>query len=135
MKFLNILLLTIVITKCASLPEENAPFKVLKAVHNTTDKATVLELMLDNTSNIVFDRMYYQNKVAEAVVKENSVFGNFTKPKLDIQLHGDSKKEFGNKPLIKNVKPPFEIKENEAILSYKIGDETKYIKVKNIEKK
>jgi len=134
MKIFNIILLAIGLTKCASLPEEKAPFKVIKAVSSLTTTAKKLTFTIDEATEVVFENIYYQDKIAKAIVDGNQVYGNFLKDKrkLDMQLHGDSKKEFGNKAPEKKLDFPFEIAKNEAIISYKEGEDIKYFKVKNI---
>jgi len=134
MKIFKIILLAIGLAKCASLPEEKAPFKVIKAVSSSTATATKLTFIVEGATAVIFDSIYYQNKITKAIVEGNQVYGSFlnTKRKLDIQLHGDSKQEFGNRPPEKKADFPFEIENNEAIISYKEGEDIKYFKVKNV---
>ena len=58
-------------------------------------------------------------------------FNNSNREKYDIIIDADRKKEINNKPP-ETVKIPFELKENEAVISYKEDGKTKYFKIENI---
>lgn len=92
--------------------------------------------------NLVLDSLYFQGKAVKLEKKDNKngllYIGRFASninQKEDIIMHEDPKKEYGNKPSVPQVKMPFEIKENEAIVSYKVNDATKYFKIENIKSK
>ena len=93
------------------------------------------------TDNIVFDSIYFNNKVEKLMVapldNEFILTGNFaeTNPKRkDVVLSGNPKEEFGNQPpkIEKNL--PFKLNENEAIISYLIKGKKRYYLLKNIKK-
>jgi len=81
------------------------------------------------------DSVYFRNQIVHLVREEsaeNSVFtGSFTTSNLphDYILHSDPKQEFGNKPPVTVSKLPFEIKENEAVVSYFYKDKLNYYKI------
>jgi len=86
--------------------------------------------------------LFFRGKKRKVKIKklENGnkiVLAKFNNPntnKFDLQLQGDAKKEFGNKPSKKETDIPFELKDSEAIISYLEDNELKYFKLKNLEK-
>ncbi|NOY47975.1 MAG: hypothetical protein GXO84_07235 [Chlorobi bacterium] len=94
--------------------------------------------------SITLDSVYFRGKATKLSVKyqnKNMYVGNFINPskqKHDIIMSGDSKAEYGNKlpPSSKEQKPiPFELKDDECVISYIDGKKTKYFKVGNIVEK
>ncbi|MFZ2284223.1 MAG: hypothetical protein WAV86_10130 [Lutibacter sp.] len=120
--------------------QNEAPFKVLEATYTNsvgeqTDLIrTTIRITLKN-KDIQLDSVYFRNNKAplkRVDNDENSVFtGSFTASKTphDYILHSDPKQEFGNKPPVTVSKSPFEIKENEAIVSYFYKDNINYYKI------
>ena len=104
-------------------------------------KGTLVSVKLNNPdAKIIFDSIYFNNKAVKLqsnlIKNELTLKGNFvvtTKPN-DIILHADPKKEFGNSPPKLAAKIPFELAENEAVISYTINDKKRYFKVENIKK-
>ncbi|WP_299668295.1 hypothetical protein [uncultured Polaribacter sp.] len=145
MKILSILTILIGFSQCGSNKfVKNPPFKVAKAFYNNWVggqpgvSGTKLELHLTNASEINFDSLYFQNKKTKVELTDLSdklqVIGHFSTSKRadrDLILDIDPKKEFNNTPPMIE-KFPFELKENEAILSYKKGEKTRYFKIENI---
>ena len=91
--------------------------------------------------NIAFDSIYFKSNVAKVNVQimdqEIKLTGNFIKinPKdRDLILSGDAKEEFGNKPPKKLPKIPFEMADNEVIISYFIKKKKRYFRLKNLQK-
>lgn len=127
--------------------EKDAPAKVSKAIFQDWSggkgsRGTLVTITLDKpTDAIVFDSIYFQGNVeklsAETTKKHILLKGNFitsTFPKRDLILSSDPKEEFGNTPPPVKAKITFELENNEAIISFKKGDKTKYFLVKNIKK-
>lgn len=123
-----------------SKAQNNHPFKVLEATYaNTVGEqpdlvVTTLKITLNN-KEIQLNSIYFRNNNAplkRVDNDENSVFsGSFTTSKTphDYILDSDPKQEFGNKPPVTVSKLPFEIKENEAIVSYFYKDKFNYYKI------
>lgn len=95
-------------------------------------------------TSIILDSVYFRGRVTKLSPKyedKNIYVGNFIdqkKLKQDIIMSGDPKAEFGNKlPItqeeIKDI--PFDLKEDECVISYIDGKKTKYFKVDNIAEK
>lgn len=150
MKLIGILILALSLTKCASVKmENNHPFKIksasyshvtggLKGSYNSTN------LIINFTAEkpVDFKKVYFQNKITKAVVEQQNDKQYITaryktsfNDRKDLILHADPKKEFGNTPSAPTEEFPFELKENEAMVSYVIGEKIHYIKVESIVKK
>lgn len=86
------------------------------------------------------DSVYFRGKVAKLEIIPDSLLlvgrfkTDFNQPK-DMVMHKDPKKEFGNEmpEIPKNF--PFDLKDDECVISYLEGQKTKYFKVKNIVQK
>ena len=85
---------------------------------------------------------YFRGKIADVSLKSNdgswfaeANFKNTNMGKPDMVMHADSKKEVGNAPPKLNEKIPFELQEDECVLSYLDGDKVKYFKLVGIKEK
>ena len=92
-------------------------------------------------SEMVFDSIYFNNKVVKVTSQNNegqliltANFINVNPKDRDLILSGDPKEEFGNKPPAKLPEIPFELDQNEAIVSYFVNEKKRYFRVKNISK-
>lgn len=91
--------------------------------------------------DIEIDSVFFRGKSAKLTTKPQNkslYIGRFTsdanKPH-DIVMSSDEQQEYGNKmPKAKEV-IPFELRDNECVVSYKVGSKTKYFKIENIEEK
>lgn len=149
MKIVGVIFFALIFVKCAGLKlEENPPFKITEATHTNFvggmpgSGGTNVTFYLEASSTVVFDSIYFNGRKTKTQLKKdkkgNFLLGKFyvlqNTPKADIQLHKDVTKEYGNKPPIPKETIPFYLKENEAIISYKEGENTKYFKVENLKK-
>ena len=116
------------------------PFKVLEAtyVNSVGEQPDLVETTIKisiNNKEIQLDTVYFRNHKAPLKLVDstkNSIFsGSFiTSTTLhDYILHSDPKQEFGNKPPVTGSKLPFEIKDNEAVVSYFYKDKINYYKI------
>ena len=91
-------------------------------------------------AELLLDSVYFRGKAAKLEFKKEAMMfvGRYTSEinkKKDLILSGDPKEEYGNE-MPKIEKPiPFKLEENECVLSYQEGDETKYFKVTNVVEK
>lgn len=90
-------------------------------------------------NEITFDSIYFNKKVmkieSQFTGDQLTLTANFIKqsPKdRDLILHADPKEEFGNKPPRPASKIPFELSENEAVVSYIVNGKKRYFKLQNI---
>ncbi len=130
---------------CASHQiEQQPPFKIISATYSNLENGIkTININYNSEKNVAFDSIFYNNQKTKVSFKnqENGkmIFSQFKNNDLDklqnLQMEGESKKEFGNKPTTKKEKIPFILKDNEAILSYKENGKIKYYKVENLIKK
>lgn len=134
MKLLGIILLSFVLTQCKSSKLDNkTPFTIKSATYSGNNNS--IKMYITN-SKAHFEYIYFNQQKTKATLKSDKkglfIVGSFKNSLItlnDLELHKDSKKEYGNIP------PKYEknlpnLKENEAILSYKLNDKTHFYKVK-----
>ncbi len=81
----------------------------------------------------LINKIYFRNKIASAEEKRNNNFvGYFTNKQLEIIMDSDVTNEANNTP---PQKSPFQLDENEAVLSYIYKGVEYYFKLSNIEEK
>ncbi|WP_010516220.1 hypothetical protein [Croceivirga radicis] len=87
---------------------------------------------------VAFAQAFFRGKVADLKMVKNSdemyAEANFSNKmdKPDIVMHADPKKEVGNKPPKLQKENPFELSENECVISYTENGELKYLKIDNV---
>ncbi len=87
------------------------------------------------------DSVYFRGKSVKLEAIENKTivyvgrFENDFNQKKDIIMSSDPNEEYGNE--IPKIMPkiPFELKENECVVSFQDGGETKYFKIENVTEK
>ena len=145
MKLVGILIMVISFMQCGSVKfDKNPPFTITEATFNNWTGGqpgvggTRVLIGYSSSSNIEFDSIYFKDKITKIEMhsKEDKTFlighfNNSNREKYDIIIDADRKKEINNKPP-EIVKIPFELKENEAVISYKEDGKTKYFKIENI---
>jgi len=94
-----------------------------------------------NDTSIKLDSVYFRGMTTNLFPKyqeENIYVGKFISDhnkKEDLVMNSDPKAEYGNKRAIIKENSPFELKQNECIISYTDGKKTKYFKIENIVEK
>jgi hypothetical protein len=147
MKILSLLAILFSFTQCGtSILIKNPTFKVEKAFYNhwvggqPGVSGMKLEIHLKDASEIIFDSLYFQEKITKVEVSQKEKFtqiiGHYStskRQKRDVILDADATKELEN--TVPNLGSfPFKLKENEAMLSYKKENKTVYFKIENIKK-
>ncbi len=88
--------------------------------------------------NIQLDSVYFRGKAAKLEAIEGKTilyvarFENTFNQKNDIVMSNDTKEEYGNESPSLQVNIPFDLKDSEAVVSYKEANKTKYFKIGNI---
>ncbi|MFI1744789.1 hypothetical protein [Thalassobellus sediminis] len=95
--------------------------------------------MESNPNNIMLDSVFFKGKEAKLEYRNNSIFiGRFktsVNQKEDIIMSSDRFAEYGNKVPNLPKKSPFQLKEDECVVSYKLNNKTHYFKIDKIIKK
>ena len=90
---------------------------------------------------IELDSVYFRGKASKLEFKPNNptlFIGRFAtsgNQRKDVIMSNKPGAEYGNEVPKKTTEIPFELKENECVVSYKEGDKTKYFKIENLVKK
>lgn len=91
--------------------------------------------------NMQLDSVYFRGKGTKLEIAANNpslYIGRFSgkfNQKQDIIMSNDSKEEYGNQLPIKQEEIPFDLKDNECVVSYKDSNSSKYFKIENITEK
>lgn len=125
------------LTNCSTMQNKNthlqnkAPFTVEEALHISNENAPYTILSIKKTNpEIVLDEVYFLDKKLKLKLDAGSYIAKInTIINKDLILHSDPKKEYGNTPPVME-KIPFKLKDNEAVVSYKIKGIVKYYKLK-----
>jgi hypothetical protein len=144
-KILSILAIIFLLYQCGSAKfEENPPFTITSAIYNNWtggqpgNKGMTVNITYTSIYKMKFDSIYYSNKIVKLesnkTKEKKMISANFVSSvKPDMILDKNTSKEIHNvAPTIKKF--PFELKQNEAIISYIIKGKTKYFKVKSVKK-
>lgn len=143
MKKLLSLLLFFLSVECSSLGEQQKYALNKKISKVTTDRfidsnkrtLIVFNIYLDKelSKEIVFKELYYKNKVATIESKNEKMY--FAKlnyqPMPPITMQSEGQKEYGNANP-KLTPPPIKLKENQALISYSLGNDIKYYIIKDV---
>ena len=140
LKLLIILIIGIIVKSCISVKfDKKPPFRVMKSTYNvdvSNSKSIYIEYSAQK--NIQYDSIFFQKQRAKLEAKNLdgityvfAVFPSITKP--DLVLDNNPVKELNN-PIPKLEKFPFELKFDEAIISYKLKNKLHFYKVTNVVK-
>jgi len=128
---------------------EEAPFTISNAICQTwvggmeqTGHGTEVTLDLDALpgAQITLVEMYFRGRVGDLKMATTpdgiKATCNFIEQPKEIAMHSDPAKEVGNQPprvrSEKEIKFPFELAPNEAVVSYMENNSIKYFKVVNV---
>ena len=146
LKILSVFTIIFSLLQCGSINfEMSPPFEINSAAYFSwvggQPGISGMNLKISYTSdkNIQFDSIYFRKRIvklkASNLEDQKMIVGHFntSSPNREIVLQLDPMKEMKNEiPQIKKF--PFELNENEAIISYKVNDEIKYFKIKIVKK-
>jgi hypothetical protein len=147
MKIITLVFITFGFMTCKSLQfDKNPPFKITQASYKSWVgglpgvHGVNVFISYTSKSEIAFDSIYFRNKAGKLEINTQKgtkyIVGHFNTSSVnsrkDLIFRKDSKKEVGNAPPEKRI--PFELKENEAVISYQEAGTTKYYKVSNLKK-
>lgn len=123
--------------------QNNPPFKVVEATYSKQlDEQKGVNNMLIrisiNNPKILLDSVYFRNNSSILKLDKSDsnleYVGSLVLPtkNQNFNLNLDSKKEYGNQAPDISRKIPFELKENEAIVSYLLNKKKFYFKISNV---
>jgi hypothetical protein len=150
MKSVGIVVLSLIIASCCTTKKSSEKalqnkhsFKIISATYssNEAEQATLKEIhvliVIDNPE-IQLDSIYFKNSKTglkrDISASRPSFVGSFLLSDIqkDYYLHSDPQKEYGNTPPGMTSKIPFQLQENEAVVSYAIKEETLYYKISDL---
>jgi hypothetical protein len=146
-KILSILFLLLGFSQCGgSTLVKKSTLKVEKAFYNKWFggqpgvRGTKVEIHLKDALEVIFVALYFQGKRTKVEVSQMEKFtriiahfSTLKRKNRNLILDADITKELENTlPSLEEF--PFQLKENEAILSYKKEGKTLYFKIENIKK-
>lgn len=145
-KYTIITLICLSILGCGSskdaMPDlvKNPPFVIEKASFNSwvsgvkgggSGISVKLNFKDLDTSKIQLDSIYFRQRIAPIKAHRENYKATFKGERNTMDefiLHRDSEKEYGNKPPVaKEYQFPFELSENEAVISYYYKKELHYV--------
>ena len=148
-----IIVLTLSLSGCSSQKKmvENPPFELGTAtcqswtggrVESGSGLLLQIPVLSENLDNMKLQQAYFRGKIADLKLKSTdngwvaeSNFITRAAGKPDMTMHADAKQEVGNQPPMPKEKFPFELENNQCVLSYLDGDTVKYFKVEGIKEK
>lgn len=93
-----------------------------------------LYVSINNISEgVIMKEFYFRDQITDVKASKNNLFiGYYKNNENNMIMDSDSKKEAVNTP---PVKSPFQLENNEAVLSYEFNNKTYYHKISSIEEK
>ena len=136
-------------TQCGSAQfDKEAPFTIHKAYYQDWfggqpgSRGTLVTVEISRAAeSIVFDSIFFNDKIKRLgnTVSDNKqlLIGNFPTTTLsdkNIIMHSDPKEEMANELSNPILNYPFELSDNECVVSYIIKNKKRYYKVENLKK-
>ena len=101
-----------------------------------------IPVLSENLEQTRLQQAFFRGKITDITMESGdkgwiakAKFRNSKMAKPDIVMDVDSKKEVGNKPPKAEEKFPFELGQNECVVSYSEGETIKYFKIEGIKEK
>ena len=149
-----IIVLSLGLSGCSSQKKltEEAPFVVKDAVCQTwvggreeSGKGMEVKFSVDGFTGdgMELSQLYFRGRVADislsATEEGTTATCIFIEQEKDISMHSDPMKEVGNQPpRMKSAEEkefPFELGQDEAVISYREGDHMRYVKISGVVEK
>ncbi len=102
---------------------------------------TNLFIPITSQSEIKLDSVYFRGQVTKLEVSKDAMLyvgrfkTDFNQPKQDLILSSDQTEEFNNQLPKKPIKIPFELSDDECVISYRDNNKVMYYKISNIVEK
>lgn len=145
MKYFTLFLLLLNLSSCANYTKESKePFQITEASYNEWFggqpgvSGIKVILVYKSKDSINFQNIFFANKSAEIIYKTKEDkklllgFIDTSKPSKELILDSNPVKEQNNPIPVQLL--PFKIKDNQAVVSYKINNQTHYFLIKELKK-
>ncbi|MBD0833839.1 hypothetical protein [Aestuariibaculum suncheonense] len=113
--------------------------EITKVYFQNVDSVKAIYVVANVKQKIILDHVYFKGKQARLEQVNDSLFiGHFFKDSLkkkDVIMTNEPYGEYGNTLPHLPEKSPFDLKENECIIAFKVGDEVHFLKYSNVEKR
>jgi hypothetical protein len=146
--FISVIGIILCFTQCSSAQklQEEASFLLGEVSYQTWVAGVqgggsgihMLINVVSNRNNVDFDSVYFRGYKAKIEIGKIGYIAHFKtdiNQREDIIMSNNGKDELGNKSPFKEANSPFELTEDECVISYIEKNTTKYFKVKNLVKK
>jgi hypothetical protein len=143
-----LLILSLGLSGCSSQKKltEEAPFVIKDAICQTwvggreeSGKGMEVKFYLEGLSGaeVVLDQLFFRGRVSDIALSTTeegtTATCTFTEHSKDISMHSDPTREVGNQPPRMKTEAemnfPFELEQDEAVISYMEGDRMRYFKI------
>ena len=101
-----------------------------------------IPVLSENLDKMKLQQAFFRGKIADIEMEKadkgwiaKANFKNRNMEKTDLVMHADPKQEVGNQPPKPKEKFPFELENDQCVLSFLDGETIKYYKVENIKEK
>ena len=117
--------------------QNESPFEIGEVYYSESNSEIQVYISVkSNPNNIILDSIYFQGKKSKLELENASLaVGHFKTESIqrqDIIMSNEPYAEYGNKVPKLPEKFPFELKENECVVSYKETGIIKYFKIENM---
>lgn len=132
-------IVTALFTNCAGnkVLQENPPAQFGQAYINSS--AGFYELIIPvsaiQETQVQLDSVYFRGTKAALIkdMEQGAYKATFKSGKRDLIMSSDPKEEYANKAPQKPVKPPFKLKDDEAVIVFNKNNKTAYYKLTGIQ--
>lgn len=142
---LSLLIIVLCFSQCKSNQynfQKKTPFKITEATYQNWvggkpgSNGVTISFTTENLY-VNLDSVYFRGKAANLVYEKHNKKMQYvgkitTSSQGDLVLHKDEKMEFGNKPPKQQNKIPFDLKDNEAVVSYTVNGKVLYYKIEDV---
>lgn len=142
---ITVIVAATIFTQCSAsknnkIVQIKPPFNVIKATYTSWVggqpgiRGITVQVEIDNP-NITLDSVYFRGLKSVLKIDKSTTMpifvSSFVLPKKskDFILDADPKKEYGNEPPRISTKFPFQLKKNEAVVSYFYKGKVRYFKI------
>jgi len=146
--YVLVFVISVIISQCSSAQklQTSMPLQIgdvyyqnwISGVKDGGSGTNIYIQIVSNSKQIQLDSVYFQGKVTKLELENNMLaigkFNSKIKYGKDIVVSSNPYDEYGNKVPELKKKSPFELKDNQCVISYKEKSKTKFFMIDNIRK-